>query len=165
MLAKNTEAAWALLSEPSRELVEEIRTLAISADKPTLMQEPVPIILSVFGLRKMVAGTAPESGPATLLLMSGDYEKTSEMSSMGEVLVDGDKATGAIIMNGTPTEMDFAFVDEDGTWKMDMVSQMEMVGEMVTGPMEDSGMSREMLLNQMGQAASSGGFDVWQPIQ
>jgi len=165
MLAKNSETAWALMSAPSQELMENIRTLAISADKATLMQESFPIIISVFGVRKAANGIAPGSGPETLLLMSSDYDKTSKMSSMGEVMVDGDSATGPILMNGRPTEMDFAFVEEDGTWKIDMVGQMEAVEEMMMGPMEAAGMSRDMILNQMAQASGQGSVDVWQPIE
>ncbi len=164
ILAGDGEAAFALLSTESQKTIENTRDLAINADKATLMQQPIPIILSVFSIRTEAQGNPPANGPETLILMSTDYAKTSSIADIGDVTVNGDKASAVMLVNGNPSPMNFSFIKENGSWKVDMAQQLKDTEEMMMESLP-AGMSQEMIVNQMASASSSDGVDVWKPLK
>lgn len=165
ILSGNESAAFDSLSSESQDLIEDIRILALNANKSALSKEPIPIILSVFSIRKEAQNNPPSTAAETLMLMSADYAKTSEMADIGEVTVDGNTATGAMLMNGQDSGMNFSFVKEDGTWKVDMVQQLDDTEKMMMDSLQGTGMGREMIINQMASATQAQGFDPWKPLK
>ena len=165
MLAKDGGQAFELLSEDSQKFVEEVREISISADRESLLEQPLPVILAVFSVRSAADGKAPASGGQTLVDMARGYEESSAVTEMGEITINGNTASGAILVNGNPNPIDYSFVKEDGAWKVDMASQMKETEELMLGPIKASGMSKDKFLDQIAEAMK-GEFsvDVWQPI-
>ena len=165
MLAKNYAEAFGKISDSSQEMIKKARTLALSADRATLTKEPVAVILNVFQIRKNAGNKLPKDGAETIGIMSSNYERSSKMVGVGEITIEGDKASAVMLMSGKPSEMKFAFIKEDGDWKLDMASQLKMVEEMMLAPMKESGQTREATLDRMGKAATTKEYDPWQPLK
>ncbi|MGE9290222.1 MAG: hypothetical protein ACQKBT_04475 [Puniceicoccales bacterium] len=166
MLAKDGNQAFELLSSDSKAFVAKVRGLANTADSETLLKEPLPVVLAVFSVRSAAGGTPPTGDGETLVEMARGYEESSAMTEMGNITIDGDTASGEILVNGNPNPIDYAFVKEDGVWKVDMASQMEDTEKVMMGPVEAAGLSREQFLNQIADAMQTEfSVDVWQPIE
>ena len=161
MLAEEFDSAFQLLGKESQELINEIRELANTAEKATLSKEPLSVLVTVFSVRKTAGDDPIENGPETLKAMGAQYARSSDMTSLGEVTLNGEKASGEMLMNNKASGVKFAFIEEDGEWKFDMATQLESSEEL----MKQSGMKKEDLIDQMAQGIGSDQFDPWQPIE
>lgn len=165
VLNKNAQEAFSQLSKESQAYVENILQLALTADKATLSEKPISTILSVFAIRKEAKGQAPTSAADALILMSEDYAKISSSVSLGEITIDGDEANAQMIMNGKVSPMDYAFVKEDGSWKVDLIEQMQATEKLMSQSMGATGAPRKMILDQMARVSQSAGVNIWTPLQ
>lgn len=152
LLAKEGDEAVALLSADSQEFVGRVRDLANTATEEELLEKPLPVILAVFSVRSAAEGVPPESLAETLIDMSRGYAETSAMTKLGPVTVEGNTASGEILVGGKPNPIRYSFVFEDGAWKVDMAGQMEETEAVLLQPLEAQGISKAQFLSQIASA-------------
>lgn len=85
---------------------------------------------------------------------------------LGDVSVEGDKATAPLKMFGFPTPTKFSFQREDGQWRIDLTSLFDLskqaLGKMAGGDEEGNAMLMTMLEENTGMPVPA---SVWHPVK
>ena len=85
---------------------------------------------------------------------------------LGDVTVEGDKASAPLKMYGFPTPAKFSFQREEGQWHIDLTSLFDLsrqaFGQMASGGEEGNAMLMQMLEENTGMAVPA---SVWHPVK
>jgi len=160
VLSKGSLAEWqrdrGLALFGARREVAELspgRRLAVFA-----LRHHEPAFLAADGSPEELAGHAIRAGMA-------DREGLSRVE-MSDVIVQGDRASGGLIVSGLPSGFRAAFVREDGRWRFDLPATLEAAGKVVTRAAAASESSENAVIAGM-LTMSSGRRPtdrIWEPL-
>jgi hypothetical protein len=86
--------------------------------------------------------------------------------SLGEITVEGEKAKGKMIVNGTESPFFMEFTKEDGKWRNNLTSLFDIIDSSFKHIIDESGMGEDeyliFILQMMDGTAPSPA--IWHPI-
>jgi hypothetical protein len=133
VLARDGEAAAALMASTTWPMYEEQRRLALTATEKEL--RAAPVIEQVFALTlraKFDVARVRSATPRELFMIGVERGMSREASfseiTLGDVTSDGETATAKQIYLGRKTPNEVLFRLEDGTWKLDLAA-LALTGE------------------------------------
>lgn len=87
-------------------------------------------------------------------------------NSIGDVTINGDFATGQVVVSGTQTPLAFHFYKEEGKWKMDLTSIFPITNQAFKKMVEESGEpENEYLFGLLEMlTGKKPGPEIWQKI-
>ena len=159
----------ASLSESSKTYYENLRKLALTANKATLAKKRLVDQVTVLGLRAGVKPDVLRDGDVTQLIeatlksQQGAGPGTDDLSK-AEVAVSGDTAT---VTDPELPDAALQLVREDGAWKVDVRSVFDMVDGLLTqlSSMHSGGKTgfvEQTVAQQVGGAAKA--RKLWKPV-
>jgi hypothetical protein len=89
------------------------------------------------------------------------------LAEMGDVALQGERASGLLSVGGLPSGFRAGFVLEEGAWRVDLASSLDGVGRVVSGIARANGVGESAVIVNLLAAASGRrvGVEVWQPLQ
>lgn len=153
-LAKDGESAVAVMAAPIFSFYDETRRDALSATKAQLTSRPVTRQLTAYILRAEVAPGVLRTGSVEQILRVA-FEKGLvgedgiRNLDLGKVEVDGDRASGAAVVQGQTAPLSLAFLREDGRWKIDIKPLLDVADTTFTNQAKQQGVSPSALVDQV----------------
>ena len=138
--AKDSQKAVGLISQSTIDYYERIRKAALEADEPEVRAMKAGDKVMVLQLRIRMA-------PAYLRTLTGaqvfmvsvqegwDAKQRATTPEMSNIKVDGDRATGTMVVNGKDAPFDYVFLKEDGIWKHDLTAMLDLLSDMASQAM------------------------------
>jgi hypothetical protein len=153
-LAKDGATGVSVLASPILGLYEESRKLALTASEQELSGLQLYKQVTVYMLRGEIdAATLRTATPKDLVKTALDKGLVGEQSitnlSLGEVAVNGDTASAAVLSGGKPAPFKFRFVREDGTWKIDLQPLLELTEPALQEVAKQKNLTPGQLIDQM----------------
>jgi hypothetical protein len=171
LAARDAAASSSAVSSASSGEWQRDRALALRGTRDEVAAQSPGRRLVIFGLRHHAPTfLSREGSPQELLrnaLGSGLTDpKTLAMIELGDVAVQGDRASGQLFASGLPSGFRAGFVREDGVWKLDLGATIEAAGRVVTKAAKASDATEDsviagLLMVTSGQRPTS---QIWQPL-
>ena len=146
--------------------------LAINADSMKIEKLSVLDKIMVFSIRHRTTKEDILSFDGKKLLVysikSGMVGKNSVMNnSIGEVAIDGDFATGQLVVNKQTSPISFHFYKEGGQWKLDLTSLLPASAPALKQMVEDSGQNEDEFIFTILEMITGRkpGPEIWQPVK
>ena len=86
--------------------------------------------------------------------------------ALGDVQVEGDRATAPAVVRGRSTPLTFAFLREDGRWKVDLQPLLRVSDEALRAQADQQGISTDKLVDSLLAARYGAGeaTDLREPL-
>lgn len=165
------EKAAALVDQNTMQHFERMLDLARNADSVTVSALDAMDKVTVLSMRMQVppaelrtldARAAVARSVSNGMMADGGPEGLG----LGDVTVEGDKASAPLKMFGFPTPAKFGFQREDGQWRIDLTSLFDLsrqaFGQMAGGEGEGNAMLLELLEENTGMSVPG---SVWHPAK
>lgn len=170
LIARDGEAAAGIAADPTLDYYDEMRTLALTASRREVKRLRLVDQLFALGLRHFLP-------PARLQKMDGfevfEYSVDEGMVSENVVSkmeasgadVSGNRALLSVEINGEQAPFTFAFVKEEGNWKIDMTELLQLSDSGFQSLADQSGKSDEAFLMQIltSMSGTRPSKDIWKP--
>lgn len=165
------EKAAALVDNNTLQHFERMLDLARNADSITVSGLDAMDQMTVLSMRMQVPAEELRSMDAHAAvarsvsngLMADDGP---DGLGLGDVVVEGDKASAPLKMYGFPTPAKFGFQREDGNWRIDLTSLFDLsrqaFGQMASGTGDGNAMLMKLLEENTGMAVPA---SVWHPAK
>ena len=169
--AGDGEMAATLVDNNTLQHFERMLDLARNADSTTVSGMDAMDQMTVLSMRMQVPAaelqTLDARGAVARSVSKGMMaDGGPEGLGLGDVTVEGDKATAPLKMYGFPTPAKFSFQREDGQWHIDLTSLFDLsrqaFGQMSGGGAEGNAMLMQMLEENTGMAVPA---SVWHPAK
>ncbi|MEU7481726.1 hypothetical protein AB0A63_37520 [Lentzea sp. NPDC042327] len=153
VLAKDGAAAVSVLAGPIFDVYENYRTLALTATEQQLATSLLSVRLAVYVMRgaldPAVLRTASSKDVVKAAVDRGLVgEQGVSNLAVGEVEVDGDKASTEVIARGQQAPYRFEFAREDGAWKIDLRPLLDLADTGLAEVAKQRNLTPEQLLDQ-----------------
>lgn len=165
------ETVVELVTENTIEYFDEIQELALYGTFNEVENRSLTDRMQIVTLRHRVpVSTLQKKSPSELLaycVETGLFGKGAAALEIGEIrLQDGNAAVASTLMNGQPLPVQPRFVEEEGVWKLDMVSIISAADDALRAMAEQKAITQDDLILSM-VSRSSGmdvGSEIWQPL-
>jgi hypothetical protein len=89
------------------------------------------------------------------------------LAEMGDVALQGERASGLLVVAGLPSGFRAGFVREGGAWRLDLGTSLDGAGRVVSGIARANGVGESAVIVNLLAAASGRrvGGEVWKPLQ
>ena len=171
LAARDADAGQRELSMASFAEWERDRELALHGPRAEVAAQPAGRRLVVLALRHHAPKfLSREGSPRELVanaLGSGIADRESlAMIELGDLAVQGDRASGQLFASGLPSGFRAGFVREDGAWKLDLPTTIDAAGRVVTRAAKSAEASEDSVIAGL-LMVSSGARPtarIWEPL-
>lgn len=153
-LAKDGNTVAGLLAKPSLEFYDDLAKLALTGTEEQVKAQPVTQRVTVYMLRGEFDAAALKSATSTdvvrLAIEKGLISESSTATiELGEVTFTGDKAEAEVSAKGQKAPFRFEFLREDGVWKFDFRSVIDLANGAMTQLAKKQNMTEDQLVDQV----------------
>jgi hypothetical protein len=172
LVERNGETALRLLSAGSLREWERLVRLALRGSIDEIEALPPGHRLAVLALRHQaptfLRAQGSEQDRLVQAVRSGLLDRDAAgLAEMGDVALQGERASGLLVVAGLPSGFRAGFVREDGAWRVDLGSSLDGVGRVVTGIARANRVGESAVIVNLLAAASGRrvGGEVWRPLE
>lgn len=150
-LGRDGAGVVAVTASPIFDFYERARQSALTATEDELAQQSLVERLTAYTLRAEVPVPAlRDDSPQELVTTAVERGLVGDEGirnvALGEVKVDGDEATGQLVAGGQATPLQARFLREDGVWKLDLTSLLEVSEDAFEAAAQQQGLDVEQLI-------------------
>lgn len=170
-LVGDAQAAVVVLDSTTHAYYGAMVDLALHADRDSVEALNTIDLLMVLSLRHRVSVDRLRSMDGTKALVyaleKGWIDPSSvRQQTLGTVRVEGDRAYGEMLMYGQPSGVEWAFSMEDGEWKLDLTSLMDLMAAAFDEMVAEAEQDRvTFLFDVLGMLEGTRPTDsIWTPV-
>ena len=142
------------MTNATHDYYEEIRTLALTADRARLKQLTLTWQMGILGMRlRLTAKQLTSMTGRDLFVYAVDQgwigKDTVANQDIGKITVTGDHAHAPSTVGGKTTPLKMQFIRQDGVWRLDMMHMMKFANTVMDQLREQTGVPEDEFLDRV----------------